>query len=125
LSATLSIKNNKPTLSTIGGRHRSASILAILQPSGSQTQTLLSSVSKPTGRVPVPGLEDLFTGTWNIRETKNIYEISITSTIFNKKSHNKYLLPGQLATKLIVTGTKDKIFILPGLGPEKDESHYS
>ncbi len=49
------------------------------------------------------------------------------STIFYKKSHNKYLLPGQLATKLrrklIVTGTKDKIFILPGLGPEKVENH--
>ncbi len=44
-------------------------------------------------------------------------------TIFNNKSHNKYLLLGQLATKLIVTGTKDKIFILPGLGPEKVEKH--
>jgi hypothetical protein len=45
------------------------------------------------------------------------------STIFYKKSHNKYRLPVQLATKLIITGTKDKIFILPGLGPQKVENH--
>jgi hypothetical protein len=47
------------------------------------------------------------------------------STIFNKKIHNKYLLPEQLATELIVTGTKNKILILPGLGPEKVENHFS
>ncbi len=58
-----------------------------------------------------------------MRKTKNLPEITMKSTIFNNKSHNKFLLPGQLATKLIVTGTKDKTIILPGLGPEKVEKH--
>ncbi len=44
-----------------------------------------SSVSQPPGRVPVPGLKDLFTGTWNIRETKNLSEITKKSSIFKDK----------------------------------------
>jgi hypothetical protein len=36
-----------------------------------------NSVSQLPERVPVPGLADLFTGTWNSRETKNISEITM------------------------------------------------
>jgi hypothetical protein len=37
------------------------------------------------GTRPGPGLEELFTGTWNIRETKNISEIILKSSIFEDK----------------------------------------
>jgi hypothetical protein len=59
------------------------------------------------------------TRTWKIRETRNLSEITMKSSIL-RKSHKKNLSPGQLATNNnCVIGTKDKKFILPGLGPEK------
>ncbi len=40
------------------------------------------------------------------------------------KSLEKNLLQGKLAIKLVVTETKDKTIILPGLGPKKVEDHW-
>jgi hypothetical protein len=38
---------------------------------------LQTSVSQPPGRLLVPGIDELFTGTWNIGETKNLSEITM------------------------------------------------
>ncbi len=48
----------------------------------------------------------------NIRETKNLSLFTTKSNIFKDKVIKNQLL-GQLTTKLIVTRTKDKKFILP------------
>jgi hypothetical protein len=47
------------------------------------------------------------------------------SSIFKNKVNRKNILPGQLATKLLVTGTKDKKMILPEYGPQKVGNHRS
>ncbi len=52
-----------------------------------------------------PGLEDLFTETWNIWETKNLSKITMKSSIFKNKIIRK--------------------IISPGLGPKKVENHCS
>jgi hypothetical protein len=44
---------------------------------------IYSSVSQP------PGLEDLLTRTWNIRETKNLSEIAMKSSFFKDKVTRK------------------------------------
>jgi hypothetical protein len=46
-----------------------------------------SNYSKPVflNTVPVPGLENFFTGTWNIGETKNLSGITMKSSIFKDK----------------------------------------
>ncbi len=84
-----------------------------------------NSVSQPPGRVPVPGLEDLFTGTWNIRETKNPSEITKKSCILRSKSLEKSI-PGTIGHKTISYRDKrQKKIILPGLGLKKVENHCS
>jgi hypothetical protein len=69
---------------------------------------------------PVQGLDDLFPGTWNIRETKNISEIAMKLCILKDKVTRKFHYWDKLATKPIVAGKKrQKKFMIPGLGPEK------
>jgi hypothetical protein len=74
------------------------------------------------GRVPVPGLEDLFTRAWNIRETKNLSEITTKLSIFKAKII-KVSFTGTIGHITISYQDKRQKIILPGLGPKKVENH--
>jgi hypothetical protein len=76
-----------------------------------------TSVSQP------PGLEDLFNGAWNIRETKNLSEITKKSSIFKDKVIRKIYYQDNWPQNYNLPGQKTKKIILPGLGLKKIEKH--
>ncbi len=68
------------------------------------------AVSQPLGRVPLPGLEDLFTGTWNIRETKQISEITMKS--FYRDLDLKMLRTTGLRERCTATSESLRAFVI-------------
>ncbi len=71
------------------------------------TRAVYISVSQPLECVPVPGLENLFTGLGTLEKLK-IYQKLLRNQVFLRIKSFKTVLPGQLATKVFVTDIKDK-----------------